>query len=432
MKILIVDDTRFILEYAKNILIENHINCEIVLANSGIQALEILHSQEIDIVILDIVMPKLDGLEVLKKIREDKKLSNLPVIMFTSLTDTLALKKSFEYGANDFIHKPIEPIEFISRINAAINVRTYELYLNETLNTIQVQNSELLELNKKLKETQYYLIQKEKLVAIGQLAAGVAHEINNPIGYVSSNTETLGQYVNKIKKVIEKYNELIDSLNKKDIKSEELENKKKEIYDLKNKLHLNFIMDDIEELIKDSFTGIEKVTKIVQSLRNFARHDLEDDFNYFDLTDILDESLLLVKNEAKYILDIEKDSTNIPLIFCNRTLIGQVLLNIIMNAVQAIKSQNREERGCIKISTFLYENYIVCQIADDGPGIPKSIINKIFNPFFTTKEIGTGTGLGLSISYDIIVNKHSGELLVDSEKNQGTTFTIKLPVKEIS
>ncbi|QZY54035.1 response regulator [Crassaminicella profunda] len=432
MNILIVDDTKFNLEYAKNILIENKINCHILLANSGKKALNLLAAQTIDIVILDIVMPEIDGLEVLKEIRKDEKHHNIPVIMFTSLTDKQALKKSFEYGATDFINKPIEPIEFISRVKSAISIRNYALYLNETLDTIKEQNQELLSLNKKLQETQFYLVQKEKLVAIGQLAAGVAHEINNPIGYVSSNTETLSKYIHKIKTAIDQYRKLLDCLSDTDIQSKEVQNHMKELYSLKKKLHLDFIMTDIDSLIDDSFKGLEKITKIVQSLRNFARHDLENDFNYYDFNDLVEETLLLIKNEAKYIIDIEKDLKDLPLTSCNRTQIGQVLLNIMVNAVQAIKSQSREEQGLITISTFSNENYVVCEIIDDGPGIPKDIIDKIFNPFFTTKEVGSGTGLGLSISYDIIVNKHSGELLVSSEVDQGTTFTIKLPIKKMS
>lgn len=432
MNILIVDDTRLNLEYAKNILIENKIPCHIFLANSGIDALQFLSSKRIDIVILDIVMPEIDGLEVLKKIRKNKKHNNIPVIMFTSLTDKQALKKSFEHGATDFINKPIEPIEFISRIKAAIRMRKYEMHLNETLNTIKDQNEELLSLNKKLQETQFYLVQKEKLVAIGQLAAGVAHEINNPIGYVSSNTETLSKYIDKIKTAIYKYRELLDCLNETDIQSKEIENRVAELYELKKKLHLDFILEDIGSLIDDSFQGLEKITKIVQSLRNFARHDLENDFNQYDLNDIVEESLLLIRNEAKYIIDIDKNMEELPLIFCNRTQLGQVLLNIMMNAVQAIKSQGKEDQGVITISTFSTKNHVVCEIIDNGPGIPKNIIDKIFNPFFTTKEVGAGTGLGLSISYDIVVHKHSGELLVNSELGQGSTFTVKLPIQKIS
>ncbi|MBF8983153.1 response regulator [Lutibacter sp. B2] len=432
MKILIVDDSRFNLEYAKNILIENNIDCHILLANSGKEALETITSTEIDIVILDIVMPEMNGIEVLTKIRKNKKTHAIPVIMFTSLTDKQALQESFDCGATDFINKPIEPIEFISRIKAAIRIRKYEIYLKETLSTIKNQNQELLDLNKQLQETQYHLVQKEKLAAIGQLAAGVAHEINNPIGYVSSNTETLSKYIRKIKAAIDQYSELLHCLNDTDIQSEEVKNRIKDLYDLQSKLHLDFILSDIDSLIDDSFEGIEKVTKIVQSLRNFARQDLETDFNYYDFNDLIEETLVLIKNEAKYIIDIEKKLDELPLISCNRTQIGQVLLNIMMNAVQAIKSQNRKEQGLIKLITFVSENYVVCEIIDDGPGIDKAVIDKIFNPFFTTKEVGSGTGLGLSISYDLIVNKHSGALLVNSEMNKRTTFTIKLPIKTIS
>jgi signal transduction histidine kinase len=374
-------------------------------------------------------MPEIDGLQVLKEIRSNNKYKDLQIIMFTSVIEKEALKRSFEYGAMDFVNKPIEPVEFISRVKNSMRVREYNLILKENLKQIRKQNQELKDLNEKLEETQQYLIQKEKLSAIGELAAGVAHEINNPLGYVSSNTETLEQYMLKFKELIQKYRSLVETINNACTQNTEINNSVEEIYDLEKKLHIDFVIEDVEELMSDTFNGIERVTKIVQTLKNFARLETKEEFDLFSFNDIMEDTLLLANNETKYTIDIEKDFKELPLVPCNKNQISQVFLNIIINAAQAIKSQNRKDRGLIKVATSYDDKYVVCRITDDGPGIKEEIISKIFNPFFTTKDVGAGTGLGLSISYDIIVNKHEGEIFVESEDRQGTTFTIRIPIE---
>ncbi|SHJ48410.1 response regulator [Paramaledivibacter caminithermalis] len=431
MKILIIDDSKLVIEYAKSILLENNINCDIVTCNNGEDGLRILENEEIDVIILDIVMPNISGIEVLKRIRLNKKYDDVQILMFTSLQDKEFLKISFEYGATDFVRKPIEVIEFISRVKAAIRVRNYQLSLREALSILEDRNSQLVELNKQLKEAQDYMVQKEKLAAIGQLAAGVAHEINNPLGYVSSNTETLSKYIVKYKSIIKEYRRLIEIIEKNNLNFDEIMEIIKNIKKLENKLHINFISEDGEMLINDSFEGIERITKIVHSLKNFARDEKNDEYDNYDLTDIIEETLLLIKNEYKYSIDIEKDFQITSQIFCNRIQISQVIMNIIINAVQAIKSQNRNDRGLIRIKVYQQEGYVICEIKDNGPGIEKQNINKIFNPFFTTKNISQGTGLGLNIAYDIIVNKHGGDIFVESELGKYTIFTIVLPIKKL-
>lgn len=429
VQILIVDDSKFNLKCAKDTLLENHIGCDISTCTSGKEALKILESKNIDIILLDIIMPEMDGLQVLKEIRSNNKYNDLQIIMFTSVTEKEALKRSFEYGATDFVNKPIEPVEFISRVKNSMRVREYNLILKENLKQIRKQNQELKDLNEKLEETQQYLIQKEKLSAIGELAAGVAHEINNPLGYVSSNTETLEQYMLKFKELIQKYRSLVETVNNACTQNTEINNRAEEIYDLEKKLHIDFVIEDVEELMSDTFNGIERVTKIVQTLKNFARLETKEEFDLFSLNDIMEDTLLLANNETKYTIDIEKDFKELPLVPCNKNQISQVFLNVIINAAQAIKSQNRKDRGLIKVATSYDDKYVVCRVTDDGPGIKEEIISKIFNPFFTTKDVGAGTGLGLSISYDIIVNKHEGEIFVESEARKGTTFTIRIPIE---
>ncbi|NRW85019.1 response regulator [Clostridium beijerinckii] len=185
MNILIVDDTKFNIMTAKEVIKISGIKCNIITAASGEEAIEIMNTQNIDIILLDIVMPKLSGIETLDIIRRNNK--NVIILMFTSLTDKKYLEKSFEFGANDYINKPIEPIEFTSRLKSAIKMREYQNALMESYNNLKNTNAQLKESNAKLKTTQIELVNREKLSTIGRFSAGIAHEINTPLGYVTSN-----------------------------------------------------------------------------------------------------------------------------------------------------------------------------------------------------------------------------------------------------
>ncbi|MHC4497030.1 MAG: sensor histidine kinase, partial [Planctomycetota bacterium] len=178
----------------------------------------------------------------------------------------------------------------------------------------------------------------------------------------------------------------------------------------------------------DSSEGLERITNIVQNLRDFSRIDQPGSRDEYNINKGIEITLVVVKNEIKYDADVKIDFSEVPLIFCHSSQINQVFLNILLNAAQAIRTQERDGNGTITIRTHATETDVVCEIADDGPGIPPDKLSKVFDPFFTTKPAGKGTGLGLNVSYDIIVNKHNGELLIDSKVGEGTKFTIKLPI----
>lgn len=422
MKVLIVDDNRLNLQYARNTLLDSGLDCEILLTNSGSEALKVLTEEEVDIVLLDIVMPEMSGTEVLKAIRRNQNYKDLQVIMFTSLEDKRVLQESFALGANDFINKPIEKIEFISRIKAAINVRNYQLDLHRTMEMLGKQN-------KLLKEAQFHLLQKEKMAAIGELAAGIAHEINNPLGYVSSNFETLTKYVGRLKSMMSGCIEMARGAVENERIMQAIEKSDFATEILKNGERYRYMAEDLESLISDSKEGIEKVSKIVQTLRSFALSDEENTTAYNDLNDVIEEVLLMVNNEIRNTIAIDKSMDELPLVLFNRSQIARVLINIITNAVQAVKSRNADTRGIIRIRTMQNGDSIICEISDNGSGMDKAVLRRIFEPFYSTRDTGSGVGLGLSISYDIIVNKHKGELTADSLPGMGTTFVIKLPIK---
>lgn len=288
--------------------------------------------------------------------------------------------------------------------------------------------NELQDANRELKEMQSQIVQNEKLASIGQLAAGVAHEMNTPVGFVASNFQTLESYLKKFKNLLAMYHELIGEIETSE--KTELLNKADIIKKSWDDMKIDFILEDIQELFDDSGEGMDRITNIIQSLKDFSRIDQPGSRDEYDINNGVEATLVVAGNEIKYDADIKTEFSEVPPIMCNAGQINQVFLNILVNAAQAIKSQERKGMGTITIKTYAADSEAICEISDDGPGIAPDKLPKIFDPFFTTKPVGKGTGLGLSVSYDIIVNKHKGKLLVDSTVGKGTKFTIKLPISK--
>jgi len=264
-----------------------------------------------------------------------------------------------------------------------------------------------------LKETQAKILHQEKLASIGQLAAGIAHEINNPIGFISSNLSTLNKYVERLTDFIHYQSDVIEKFKEKEI-VEKLKERRKT-------LKLDYITGDIKDLIKESIEGANRVKRIVQDLKSFSRVD-EAEYKHADINECIESTINIVWNELKYKATLRKEYGNISCIKCYHQQLNQVFMNLLVNAVHAI-----EKQGEIFIKTWQDDNSIFISIKDTGHGIPKKNLNRIFEPFFTTKDVGKGTGLGLSITYDII-KKHNGEISVQSEVGKGTEFIISLPI----
>ncbi len=274
-------------------------------------------------------------------------------------------------------------------------------------------NKELSEIYEELKKSQAHVIQQEKMASIGQLAAGVAHEINNPMGFISSNLSSLSIYVSKVSEYVQNLESTVVQLNNGE-KHSELEAKSK-------KLKIGYILEDLPELIKESLEGAERVNKIVQNMKVFSRQDT-DTKEKLNINNCLESTLNILWNELKYKTDVTKDFGDVPNIMGFPQQLNQVFMNIIMNAVQAI-----EDHGGISIKTSCDEEEIVVAITDNGCGIAEANQKKIFEPFFTTKEAGKGTGLGMNISMEII-QKHDGIISFETEQGKGTTFKVSLPV----
>ncbi len=279
-------------------------------------------------------------------------------------------------------------------------------------------NTELTELNAQLGKAQEQLLQSEKLASIGQLAAGVAHEINNPVGYIFSNFGTLENYQELLFQMLNAYEET-----EKHIAVPAIAEKLRQT---RERIELDFLKEDIPVLMQQSKEGIARVRKIVQDLKDFSRVDNNQEWQWADLHQGIDSTLNIVNNEIKYKADVVKDYGPIPEVECLPSQINQVIMNLVVNASHAIGS----ERGTITIRTWLLDECVHVEVSDTGSGIPKDVMSRIFDPFFTTKPIGKGTGLGLSLSYGI-VKKHNGQIQVTSEPGKGSCFTVSLPVKHI-
>jgi two-component system NtrC family sensor kinase len=266
-----------------------------------------------------------------------------------------------------------------------------------------------------LKISQLKILQQEKLASIGQVAAGVAHEINNPVGFISSNLGTLHKYIEKLMKYVLLLTETLNSL--KDPQVAEA------MREARSKLKFDFIVKDINTLIAESLDGVDRVRTIVQNLKSFS-HMNQKETQYADINKCMDATINIVWNELKYKATLKKEYGDLPLIKCFPQQLNQVFMNLLVNAAHAI-----EKQGEVAIKTWEQEGSVFVSVADTGCGIPEENREKIFEPFFTTKEVGKGTGLGLSIAFDI-VKKHNGEIMVQSEAGKGTIFTVRVPVAE--
>ena len=287
--------------------------------------------------------------------------------------------------------------------------------LNETL---EARVAEELHKNR---EKDGILLQQDKLASIGQLAAGVAHEINNPMGFIMSNLRTLQKYTG----VEQQYLQALEDVAKACCQEEQ----RKQLEELYKRLDVGYVLEDIPPLISESLEGAERVKRIVLDLKDFARSD-ENRLKETDLNQCVQSTVNIVFNEIKYVADLHLQLGNIPPIVCNPQQINQMITNMLMNAAQAIG----DGYGHISVSTSIKGSHILLTVADTGCGIPDKILKRVFDPFFTTKEVGKGIGLGLSISYDII-KKHGGEITIESELGVGTTFIIRFPIsgpKEIT
>ncbi|MFA7383038.1 MAG: ATP-binding protein [Desulfurivibrionaceae bacterium] len=417
-KIFIVDDDQCSRQFLNDILAGKGYATRCLA--DGKLAIQAALDEPPDLILLDVMMPDMDGFEVCRRLKENQATRFVPVVMVTCLNEKAMRLKGIAAGADDFISKPIDTTEILLRTRNLLLVKQYYDFLKEHATILEEQvrqrTEELEEAIAVLKATQQQMVQQEKMAMVGQLTAGLAHEINNPVGFISSNIGSLDNYCEKLLTFVEAQQEALLS-GQPDQRQVEL------ILEQRRQLKIDYIMKDLPEMILETRDGVERIKSIVRDLKCFSRAD-DSEHKLADVNQCLESTLNIVKNELKYKAKIRREYGELPKILCYPQQLGQVFMNLLVNAAHAIDIQ-----GEITVRSWNAEGQIFVAISDTGCGIPEKQRAHIFEPFFTTKESGKGTGLGLSISKEI-VRKHGGEIEVESEPGKGSTFTVAIPLEQ--
>ena len=386
-KVLAVDDDVANLNLLASYL--GHEGYEVATAEDGPAALERMEAGDIDLVILDVRMPKMDGLEVCRRLRAQPRFERTPIIFLTAdRADELREAASLEVGGDEYLHKPI------SRKVLALRVR----------NLLRLANAD------REQRLMAQIAHAEKLAGIGQVAAGVAHEINNPLSFILSNLGSLRTYFQEVSVVLAAWR-----------RSPE------EGRAMETKLGLEAILADVAPLIDETAQGGERVRRIVQELKIFSRSD-DEVLEPVDLAEVIRATLLLTERELSARARLVKELAPARLSAASRQKLHQVALNLIINAMQAVEARPLSDgaRHQISLTTRTEGDHVVLAVSDTGAGIPEELQGRIFEPFFTTKPVGVGTGLGLAVCA-MVAQRLGGSITVKSAVGEGSTFTLSIP-----
>jgi two-component system NtrC family sensor kinase len=425
--ILIIDDTPANVAILADYL--EDLGFEVIVAQDGKEGVRRAQFAHPDLILLDVMMPGIDGFQTCRLLKEDETIADIPVIFMTALSDTRDKVAGFEAGGVDYILKPFQIEEVLVRVRLHLGLRSAR-QLAEARNAqlqkeVEVRHAaeqalmksyaELQEAKQQQDTLHRQLVQSEKMASIGQLAAGVAHEINNPIAFVSSNLGTLQDYIRQLLGMLTVYEEL-------ETVAVGHPGELQKARQMRETVELDYLREDVVSLLKESIDGVQRVRTIVQNLKDFS-HAGEVERQLTDLHPGIESTLNIVWNEIKHKAQVKKEYGDILPIEAVPAQLNQVFMNLLVNAAQAIESY-----GVITIRTGQDSDSggVWVEIADTGKGIEPEVLPRIFEPFFTTKPIGQGTGLGLSLSYGII-QQHGGSIEVQSEVGCGTTFRVRLP-----
>jgi len=405
IKIIFADDDIIARKLVLKLMSDHDFN--IIIAENGIEAWKLLKASGARILVTDWEMPGLSGLDLCRKIRKEYVESYIYIILVTSRGEKEDTIEGLKAGADDFLIKPLNVGELRARIRTGLRI---------------------IKLEDQYKKANAQLLQSEKMASVGQLAAGVAHEINNPTGFVSSNLKTLSGYQKDINDLIAMYKDLLILLKRstENDKTDMIEQAVRAIEAYEKEIDLDFLVKDTQDLMSESSDGLERIKKIVMDLKDFA-HPGEETMQEADINACLDSTLNVIQNEIKYKAVVKKEYGVLPPLVCYPQQLNQVFMNMIINSVQAMT----QPMGEIVINTAHIPSGIRIRIKDNGCGIEKKNQSRIFDPFFTTKEVGKGTGLGMNVTYNII-KKHNGTIDLWSEVGKGTEFVIVLPLNNNS
>jgi len=466
--ILIVDDQPTNLSSLFDVLVQA--GFKVGVARTGAGAIEKAEYGTPALILLDVLMPEMDGFETCQRLKAHQLTKDIPVIFMTALDDTKDKIKGFHLGAVDYITKPIQHEEVLARVRAHLSIKILTQKLQQQIaerdraqaeleklassleQRVAERTEELTRVNEKLKQevqervsaeaalqesleklklTHSQLIQSEKMSALGQMVAGIAHEINNPVNFIYGNLDHVRGYMD-------------DMLNMLKLYQQEYPHPTAEIASEAVNIDLDFLMEDLPHILNSMNVGADRIRDIVLSLRHFARRD-GSDMKPADLHQGIDSTLMILESRLKAhpnnlpIEVIKEYSRELPQVDCYGGEMNQVFMNILANAIDAIEEDNTHREiaeikanpNQIRIRTLVQDdNQVAIKIYDNGPGMTSDVIRYLFNPFFTTKPPGKGTGLGLSISWQIVVEKHQGSLQCVSVPGEGTEFIITLPIHQ--
>ena len=434
VRVLLIDDQLIICEAVRRILaIESDISFHY--CTNPVLALSMIQEVQPTVIFLDLIMPELDGLILAKFLRANEITREIPLVMLSSKEDAELKAEAFNLGANDYLVKLPDRLEFIARARYHSKAYNNLQELKKATVQAQLQAKQLEEALQELQKAQSQMIQTEKMSSLGQLVAGVAHEINNPVSFIHGNLMYLEQYVVDLLRMISLYQKRHPSDDP-------------EIKALAREVDLEFLTGDLPKMLGSMKVGTDRIRDIVLSLRNFSRMD-QSEFKAVDIHEGIESTLLILQHrlhasEDNLGIEIYREYGDLPLVQCSAGQLNQVFMNILANAIDAIESSYGSPTNTPPEFQYLYspdlpkkiiiqtkilnDSWIQISIADNGMGMTEETKQYIFNPFFTTKAIGKGTGMGLSISYQIITEKHNGEIECISQLYTGTKFIIKIPI----
>jgi signal transduction histidine kinase len=429
--ILIVDDTPTNLDIISEAL--SDAGFDVAIATSGERALQQIARKPPNLILLDVMMPGIDGFETCQRLKANPETQDIPVIFMTALSELNTKIQALELGAVDYITKPFQEKEVLARVKTHLQLH----YLTRNL------ESQVAQKTAELQASQLQLVQNEKMSALGNLVAGVAHEINNPVGFLAGNMKYALDYIDRLFKIINLY-------------QQKYPDPDAELVDLLETSELEYLVEDLPKLLNSMQQGIDRIRHISNSLRTFARADI-DQKQSFNLHDGLDSTLLILQhrikaNETRSTIEVIKDYGDLPSIDCFPGQMNQVFMNVLANAIDALDeasqdhplTQSQAHPLQIRIQTQWLKsdhpdnqpsnngksahNVAIIRISDNGKGMTDAVRQRIFDHLFTTKTVGKGTGLGLAIAHQIIVEKHGGTITVNSKPGHGAEFVIMLPL----
>jgi signal transduction histidine kinase len=423
LRILLVDDTPTNLKVLAEAL--HGQGWKTLMAADGESAIEQVEYLRPDLILLDVMMPGIDGFETCRRLKANPATQDIPVIFMTALSDTVDKVRGLELGAVDYVTKPFQHEEVIARTKLHLRLSQLTHKLEEE---VQSRTQDLSSSLGQLQQAQLQLVQSEKMSTLGQLVAGIGHEINNPIGFINGNLKYVQEYANDLFRLLELYQAKLPAPDA-------------ELEELIEEIDLPYLIGDMPQMLGSMKEGVSRLQEISLSLRTFARSDTATMVDY-QVEEGLNSTLMLLGHRLKAddrrpAIQIVKNFQKTPKVRCYAGQLNQVFMNLFANAIDALDDFNEGKSyqeleanpNQIVVSTELKHDELVIRIGDNGIGIDDEIREKIFEPSFTTKAVGKGTGLGLPISQQIIEDKHKGKLDCFSEVGKGTEFVITLPIE---